>query len=76
VRLIYAALIGPHHAGQFQALTLRGGQRALRSNIEPNINVQAQLMALVSAGQWATPRPRNILDKEVSESRRMRLCRK
>ena len=70
---VYSAPIRPHHARQLHRLALRRGQRALGPRVQPDIDVEAQLMAQVPARQRTSARSRDVLDIEIAQPRRAHL---
>lgn len=72
-RQVNALLISPYHARQFDRLTLRRGQSVLRRDIQPDIDIEAKLMAKVATRQWPTARAGNVLDIEIAQARCMGL---
>ena len=72
-RRIDAALVRTHHARQFHRLALRRGQRAFRRHIEADIDIETELMAEMPARQRSAARPRDVLDVEIAQPRRVHL---
>ena len=72
-RQFHASLIGPHHAWQLHRLALRRSQSVLRRDIQPDIDIEAELVAEMATRQRPTARAGNVLDIEITQARRMDL---
>lgn len=70
---VNASLIRPDHTRKLHRLALRRGQSVLRRNIQPDIAIEAELVAKVATGQWSTARTGNVLDIEIAQACRMDL---
>jgi len=72
-RQVNASLIRPYHAWQLDRLALRRSQSALRRDIQPDVDIETELVAKVATWQRPTARARNVLDIEIAQACRMDL---
>ena len=72
-RQVNAPLIRSYHAWQLHRLALRRGQSVLRRDIQPDIDIEAELMAQMAPRQRPPARAGNVLDIEIAQACRMGL---